>query len=261
MGLVLEKQRNGHVRPSAASTTNASPSELDAALLVKALAGGTVLKSERFDDDTYLDGIVEKPWGHEYRIYADPFYDIWKLFLLPGQATSMHCHPRKETVLICLGGRARMHFVGRVLEVGASDVVHIRKGVFHCTENLGDEPVDLVEVEAPRNKLDLVRWEDKYGRQGRVYETTSLKHSVQDLARCWHAYEGKARRVCIHNRYRFAVRAGMDILCRKDAEIMFLVSLSVMNAFSQRIEVVRFTPKRPVHLDLDGYYFTIGRST
>src|SRR5579875_361362 len=61
------------------------------------------LRSEQFDTDSYLDGLIEKPWGHEYRIYSDNFYDVWKLCIMPGYATSTHCHPRKER--LCCASR------------------------------------------------------------------------------------------------------------------------------------------------------------
>src|SRR5436190_1563917 len=109
--------------------------------------GNITLKAEQFDADEYLDRIIEKPWGLEYRIYADNFYDFWMLSLLPGQGTSLHCHPRKETVLLCLSGQAKMQSLGNIYAVSHMDIIHIGKGVFHSTENIGDSPLELIEVE------------------------------------------------------------------------------------------------------------------
>jgi len=61
-----------------------------------------VLENESFKDDIHLNKLVSKPWGHEYRVFCNQMYDAWKLKILPRQETSMHCHPRKDTVLLCL---------------------------------------------------------------------------------------------------------------------------------------------------------------
>ncbi|WP_157871056.1 cupin domain-containing protein [Gluconacetobacter diazotrophicus] len=60
--------------------------------------------NEKFDEDIYLNDFIKKPWGHEYRVYCDSMYDVWKLRIDPAQTTSMHCHLHKDTVLLCLGG-------------------------------------------------------------------------------------------------------------------------------------------------------------
>ena len=40
------------------------------------------LETERFDQDLYLDEVIPKPWGLEFRVYCDTFFDVWKLMLL-----------------------------------------------------------------------------------------------------------------------------------------------------------------------------------
>jgi hypothetical protein len=91
----------------------------DVALLQQTVeAFNLSLQAERFDIDSHLDQFIEKPWGYEYRVYADNFYDLWKLCLLPGRATSLHCHPRKETALLCLKGQAHVQLLEHVLAPG-----------------------------------------------------------------------------------------------------------------------------------------------
>ena len=117
----------------------------------------------------YLDGYIVKPWGHELRVYDDAWVDVWRLAIEAGKGTSLHAHPRKETSLICIGGAG-------VLETGAGEqialaegiVVHIRPCALHRT--FTDEGVSLIEVELPRDKFDLVRIGDSYGRTGQRYE-------------------------------------------------------------------------------------------
>ena len=221
--------------------------------------GNIKLKTEEFEADRYLDRIVEKPWGREYRIYADNFYDLWKLSILPGQATSLHAHPRKETALLCLSGQGEMRTLRRTYPVSRMTILHIDKGVFHATENIGDTPLELIEVEAPRNKLDLIRSADKYGRAGKSYEQQGIE-GTSPLLDGMLVLGSKLRRNCIDDRYRFGIRAGMDLICNPEVHLLFLVSLGVMDALSHTIRVFPEGEFEPEELVAENLYFTISQN-
>src|SRR6476660_1400694 len=68
-----------------------TPTTDDIDLLRKMTRGS--MSNENFDQDKYLNELIPKPWGHEYRIYTDNIYDVWKLRITPGGQTSLHCHP------------------------------------------------------------------------------------------------------------------------------------------------------------------------
>ncbi len=245
----------------AVSTQRIEVSADDAQRFTEILQEGHVtLKAEQFDRDRYLERIVEKPWGWEYRIYADNFYDVWKLSLRPGQSTSLHCHPRKETALLCLSGRATMQSLGKIYTVGPMDMLHIGKGVFHSTENSGDSLLELIEVETPRNKLDLIRSADKYGREGRSYERQGADHGEHVMKDGMLVQGSKLRRDCIARQYHFGIRAGMDIICNPKEPLLFVVSLSVMDAISHDIRVFPGDEIEPEVLDPENLYFTISQN-
>ena len=236
-------------------------SHSDTAFVIKSLQDENFsLGAEQFDLDHHLDQVIPKPWGYEYRVFADPFYDLWKLSILPGQMTSMHCHPRKETALLCLDGQGKMQFLEQVIHIKPLDYIHIGKGVFHSTENMSDIPLDLVEVEVPRNKLDLVRLMDKYGRSGKGYETNILDYSMYTLHHGQFLPRSKMRRACLHNTYRFEVRAGMDILCRPPHNLLFLVPLSVEQAIQHHIQVLEAHSFDQQELSLEELYFVISKN-
>jgi mannose-6-phosphate isomerase-like protein (cupin superfamily) len=107
-------------------------------------SGKTSLRGERFESDLYLDNVIPKPWGLEFRVFADNLYDIWKLTLFPGMSTSMHCHPRKETALVCLGGTGCISFATESYAISAGTIAYIPKGVFHATENQGSSNLELL---------------------------------------------------------------------------------------------------------------------
>ena len=218
------------------------------------------LKAEQFNADSYLDSIVKKPWGWEYRIYADNFYDMWKLSLLPRQATSLHCHPRKETALLCLSGTGKMSSLERTYPVSPMDIIHIGKGVFHTTENVGDSLLELIEVETPRNKLDLVRSMDKYGRKGKNYEQPDPDRGIHVIKDGALIQGSKLRNTCIDNRYRFNIRAGMDIICNPGEQSLFIVSLDVTDAIAHNIHVFPGNAIDPTTLNPEGLYFTISQA-
>lgn len=111
-------------------------------------------------DPAYLDYLVRKPWGHEFRIYDDALMDVWMLRLEPGCSTSMHAHVRKSTVLLCLDGSGAVatHSGDRV-PIGPGSVLHIEQGAMHrSTATTG---MTLVEIETPRDKLDVLRSADR----------------------------------------------------------------------------------------------------
>ncbi len=165
-----------------------------------------LLSNESFAEDVFLDELIPKPWGREYRIYADNFFDIWKLELGPGRGTSLHYHPRKDTILMCLGGRGRVQLADAVIDIAAGRHVLIARGVVHATTNTGEHELELIEVEHPRNKFDLIRVQDGYGRASQPYEATSARPEALPAMMPYDGIAGaKYRPVDIDRHHRFAL--------------------------------------------------------
>jgi mannose-6-phosphate isomerase-like protein (cupin superfamily) len=197
------------------------------------------LAAEQFDDPrhAYLDELIPKPWGSEFRAYADDFYDVWKLRLWSGHGTSLHCHPRKQTALLCLAGRGRLELVGAERPITAGESVVLGRGVFHRTRNTGRVDLHLVEIEVPRNKFDLVRLDDHYGRRGAAYENREVAAAVP-LRPGVLTRHSKLRRGADQDGFTFDVRAGLEVVSNPEPGTDFAVSLSVADAISQRITVL-----------------------
>ena len=114
--------------------------------------------------------VVVKPWGHEYLYYQNDDVGMWLLRIEGGQSTSMHCHPKKNTGLILIGGSVEVSFLtGRQVLVAPQKLM-IRRGLFHSTRAISDEGAILLEIESPKDKRDLVRLSDSYGRALQPYE-------------------------------------------------------------------------------------------
>jgi len=209
------------------------------------------------DSDNHLDLVIDKPWGYEYRIYADNFYDIWKLVIFPGHATSMHCHPRKETVLLCLSGQGDVRVLNDTLKIAEHELAHIKKGVFHLTENVGDENLVLIEIETPRNKLDLVRASDQYGRKGTAYETKNRVVHLPEMLINDDVCGAKLRTNDISGTYTFGVECGKDIIEQKKELLLFAVSLDLTHAFKHDIHVLAAESLSDTTLSSTQFYFTV----
>jgi mannose-6-phosphate isomerase-like protein (cupin superfamily) len=127
----------------------------------------TIVKS---DQEKYRDIIVKKPWGHEYLIYENENLGIWFLHIEEDKKTSMHCHPKKNTGLICLDGSAEVSFLKNKISLKGVDKIMIFRGRFHSTQAHSPGGAYILEVECPQDKHDLVRLEDDYGRESKPYE-------------------------------------------------------------------------------------------
>lgn len=119
--------------------------------------------------------IVKKPWGYEYLAYENEDVGLWFLNIKKDQSTSMHCHPTKTTGLVLLEGIAEVSFLSDKRIIQGLDKVMIRRGLFHQTKALSDQ-VLLLEIETPKDKHDLVRLSDKYGRESKPYEDDSFEY-------------------------------------------------------------------------------------
>ncbi|MDI6761907.1 MAG: hypothetical protein QME83_02640 [Thermodesulfobacteriota bacterium] len=124
------------------------------------------------DMTSYEQIIVKKPWGFEYLMFQNHMVGIWYLYIKQHAKTSLHCHPRKKTGLILLSGEAVLSFLNDSVHLKSPSKLMIREGLFHSTEAVSPEGIAVIEVETPREKDNLVRLEDAYGRKEKPYEGT-----------------------------------------------------------------------------------------
>ena len=126
---------------------------------------------------SYDNVVVKKPWGYEYLAYESDDVGLWLLRIEPGQSTSMHCHPKKNTGLIVLSGTAEISFLNNSFTVESPDKMMIRRGLFHSTKAISPDGIYMFEIESPKIKGDLVRLKDKYGRKSQPYEGKDFETS------------------------------------------------------------------------------------
>ena len=111
---------------------------------------------------------VEKPWGHE-EIFAETDSYVGKiLFVRRGEALSLQYHEVKEETLRVLEGTLEL-VTGRDIErlekkhIGPETVFHIPPKTLHRMVAV----TDCLLLEVSTTQLDdVVRLEDRYGREG-----------------------------------------------------------------------------------------------
>jgi mannose-6-phosphate isomerase len=113
---------------------------------------------------------VDKPWGGE-EIFAQTERYVGKILTIrAGHALSLQYHVTKDETMRVLEGSCELH-AGRapgsldldVAVLAAGDARRIERGVVHRLVALTD--VRVLEVSTPEVD-DVVRLEDRYGREG-----------------------------------------------------------------------------------------------
>ena len=120
-----------------------------------------------------MNYFVPKPWGREYICWESQDCAIWVLEIDQNKSTSFHCHSEKNTGLLVLEGEVNLKLINSEYNFKALEKINIFRGRFHQSTAVGGNAV-MIEVEAPVNKKDLIRWEDSNGRKNSLYENEKV---------------------------------------------------------------------------------------
>jgi len=118
---------------------------------------------------------VTKPWGHE-AVFADGGHGyVGKLLTVrAGEALSLQLHAEKDETIVVVTGRARLEHgpaADRLTShlLGPGDVAHLPARVLHRLTALSDLLVAETSTAAPGWREDVVRFADRYGREGTTH--------------------------------------------------------------------------------------------
>jgi mannose-6-phosphate isomerase-like protein (cupin superfamily) len=242
---------------STAKRFSIEASNKDKRALQDLLHQGIRAKHENFDDEPHLNRLVSKPWGQEYRAYADDFLDVWHLRIEPGHATSMHAHPRKATYLLCLSGVGLMTTMKGNVLISEGSVVRIARGAFHSTRcsEYGSH-LDLIEVETPRNKFDLVRLNDSYERKATSYETTATDLSTP-AKKVAEVPQAVLCNLSPCKNYSFSIHTGMDVFYRRRILGQFLIPIGMDSVVTDNLVILTNDPEEELQPSQDTFYLCI----
>jgi mannose-6-phosphate isomerase-like protein (cupin superfamily) len=170
--------------------------------------------SESTQPEDYKNRVVLKPWGYEYLIFENKYVAVWFLHIKKGHSTSMHCHRQKKTSLILLSGKALCNTFEHRNYLDCLDAIILDSGVFHSTKALSPKGIDVIEIETPPNKTDLVRLNDEYGRASSGYEGIT-EMQEDDLSKFNHFFFDEDTN---HQKYELdgSYTISLDILANKE---------------------------------------------
>lgn len=232
-------------------------SRRDVRELERLLRQGSRPQHERPERHTHLNEAVAKPWGCEYRVFADDFHDVWELRIEPGHSTSVHAHPRKVTYLLCLAGSGEIATLDGTFEIQHGTSVQIAAGAFHGTANTGTEQLALVELELPRNKFDLVRLADNYDRASTTYEPVSTPIASTPLRKAPHLPHAVIRGHSPDRLFGYEIRTGMDLYYRRLPAEIFSVPIGMTGIVQGSVDVLSANSRDGISTDQN--YLSISR--
>jgi len=110
---------------------------------------------------------VQRPWGSYRTLKADAGFQVKQITVKPGGALSLQYHRRRAEHWVVVAGSARVTRGEETFALEANQSTYIPMGVRHRLENLGPEPLHLIEVQSGDylGEDDIVRLEDNYGRK------------------------------------------------------------------------------------------------
>ena len=109
---------------------------------------------------------VYRPWGKYDSIDIGNGYQVKRLTVNPGAKLSVQMHYHRSEHWIVVAGKARVHYGDNSFDLNVNESTYHGKEVVHALENLGDTPLELIEVQVGSylGEDDIKRFDDKYGR-------------------------------------------------------------------------------------------------
>jgi mannose-1-phosphate guanylyltransferase/mannose-6-phosphate isomerase len=120
--------------------------------------------------ETKLGREVFRPWGSYDSLDGASGFQVKRLTVLPGAVLSLQLHHRRAEHWVVVSGTARITRDDEVFDLAVGEHTYIPLGAKHRIENPGADTLRIIEVQVGDylGEDDIVRFEDRYGRQGRT---------------------------------------------------------------------------------------------
>jgi mannose-1-phosphate guanylyltransferase/mannose-6-phosphate isomerase len=125
------------------------------------------LKTEgRYEHSLHRE--VFRPWGSYDSIDKGERFQVKRLCVRPGGVLSLQMHHHRAEHWVVVSGTARITRGEEVFLLEENQSTYIPVGVRHRIENPGRIPLHIIEVQSGGylGEDDIVRFEDRYGREG-----------------------------------------------------------------------------------------------
>jgi mannose-1-phosphate guanylyltransferase/mannose-6-phosphate isomerase len=111
---------------------------------------------------------VFRPWGSYDSLESGPRFQVKRLRVKPGATLSLQMHHHRAEHWVVVAGTARVTRGEEEFILEENQSTYIPVGVKHRIENPGMIPLEIIEVQSGSylGEDDIVRFEDRYGRQG-----------------------------------------------------------------------------------------------
>ena len=111
---------------------------------------------------------VYRPWGSYDSIDTGQRFQVKRLTIKPGAQLSLQLHHHRAEHWIVVSGTAKITCGEKAFLLEENQSTYIPIGVKHCIENPGKIPLHIIEVQSGSylGEDDIVRFEDRYGREG-----------------------------------------------------------------------------------------------
>ena len=110
---------------------------------------------------------VNRPWGSYTVLEEDPEgFKLKRIEVAPGARLSLQSHKQRSEHWVVVSGTATVTNGNDVITVYKNQSTYIPIGTKHRLENLGTEPLHIVEIQVGEylGEDDIQRYEDNYGR-------------------------------------------------------------------------------------------------
>ena len=110
---------------------------------------------------------ANRPWGSYTVLEKDQDgFKIKRIEVAPGARLSLQSHTQRSEHWVVVSGTATVTNGDEVITVQKNQSTYIPIGAKHRLENLGDDPLHIVEVQVGDylGEDDIQRYEDNYGR-------------------------------------------------------------------------------------------------
>jgi mannose-1-phosphate guanylyltransferase/mannose-1-phosphate guanylyltransferase/mannose-6-phosphate isomerase len=109
---------------------------------------------------------VYRPWGYYESIDSGQGFQVKRLMVKPGARLSLQRHSRRAEHWVVVSGEAKVTRDDEELRLGPNQSTYIPTGARHRLENVGDDPLYVIEVQSGDyfGEDDIERFADDYKR-------------------------------------------------------------------------------------------------
>jgi len=110
---------------------------------------------------------VHRPWGDYQSLDHGERYQVKRIVVKPGGRLSLQKHNHRAEHWVVVRGTAHVTIGDQVRDLHENESVYVPLGSTHRLENLGDIPLELIEVQTGSyfGEDDIIRLEDVYRRK------------------------------------------------------------------------------------------------